>query len=288
MEERAKVKPGLPHKDGKVDYSRDFFSRQAFLTVSGQFHVESYACALSSVYTFGPTFRAEESQNTRHLAEYWMVEPEIAFADLEDAMNCAEDLLKFLSQWLLDNCVDDMKFMANQFDKTIFDRLRLIASTPFARITYTEAVDLLKKVPKFENRIEWGMNLTSEQERCLTEDILKKAVIVYNHPKEVRSFYMRLNDDGKTVASMDVLVPKAGGLVHGSQREERCEILEKRIQELGLPREPYEWYLDLRRYGTIKHSGFGLGFECMVFFSTGLEHINDVVPFPRQRGKIDV
>ncbi|KAH9305097.1 hypothetical protein KI387_009501, partial [Taxus chinensis] len=263
LEETCKLKPGIPQKDGKFDYSRDFFSRQAYLTLSGQLHVESYACALSSVYTFGPTFRAESSQNTRYLAEYWMVEPEIAFADLEDAMNCAEDFLKFLCQWMLDNCLDDMKFMANQFDKTIFDRLRLVASTPFARITYTEAVDLLKKVPKFENKIEWGINFTAQHERCLTEEILKKPVIVYDHPKQVKPFHTRLNDDGKTVASMDVLVPKVGGLMGGSQREERYEVLEKRIEEVGLPREPYEWYLDLRRYGTVKHSGFGLGFESM-------------------------
>eukprot|EP01018_Ginkgo_biloba_P006305 Gb_13621 [translate_table: standard] len=302
MEERFKLKPCIPLKDGKLDYSQDFFSRQAYLTVSGQLQVESYACALSSVYTFGPTFRADNSHTTRHLAEFWMVEPEMAFADLEDDMNCAEDYVKFLCQWLLDNCFDDMKFMSNMFDKTAIDRLRLVASTPFERITYTEAVELLKKVScqsfscdyneqvtdkKFENQVEWGIDLALEHERYLTEEVFKKPVIVYNYPKDIKSFYMRLNDDGKTVAAMNVLVPKVGELIGGSQREERYEVIDKRIQEKGLPREPYEWYLDLRRYGTVKHSGFGLGFERMVLFATGLDDIGDAIPFPRRQGKAD-
>uniref|UniRef100_A0A0C9RZG6 asparagine--tRNA ligase n=1 Tax=Wollemia nobilis TaxID=56998 RepID=A0A0C9RZG6_9CONI len=290
MEERSKLKAGIAMKDGKIDFSRDFFARQAFLTVSGQLQVETYACALSSVYTFGPTFRAENSHTSRHLAEFWMVEPEIAFADLEDDMNCAEDYVKFLCQWLLDNCLDDMQFMAKMFDKTAIDRLRSVATTSFARISYTEAVELLEKVTdkKFENKVEWGIDLASEHERYLTEEIFKKPVIVYNYPKTIKAFYMRLNDDNKTVAAMDVLVPKVGELIGGSQREERCEVIERRIEEMGLPKEPYEWYLDLRRFGTVKHAGFGLGFERMVLFATGLENIRDVIPFPRYPGKADL
>ncbi|KAI3904304.1 hypothetical protein MKW92_039270 [Papaver armeniacum] len=290
LEERYKLKPGMPQKDGKIDYSSDFFARQAFLTVSGQLQVETFACALSNVYTFGPTFRAEHSHTSRHLAEFWMVEPELAFADLEDDMNCAEAYVKFLSQWLLDNCLDDMQLMVKNFDKTAIDRLKLVASTPFERITYTDAVALLEKVTdrKFENAVEWGIDLASEHERYLTEVVFKKPVIVYNYPKGIKAFYMRLNDDGKTVAAMDVLVPKVGELIGGSQREERYDVIEKRILDQGLPLEPYEWYLDLRRYGTVKHSGFGLGFERMVLFATGLDNIRDVIPFPRYPGKADL
>ncbi|KAK9099165.1 hypothetical protein Syun_026210 [Stephania yunnanensis] len=253
VEERSKLKPGLPKKDGKVDYSQDFFARQAFLTVSGQLQVETYVCALSSVYTFGPTFRAEHSHTSRHLAEFWMVEPEIAFADLEDDMNCAEAYVKFLCQWLLDNCLADMQLMVKNYDKSAIDRLKLVASSPFVRISYTEAVELLEKVTekKFENKVEWGIDLASEHERYLTEEIFKKPVIVYNYPKGIKAFYMRLNDDMKTVAAMDVLVPKVGELIGGSQREERLDVIQKRIQEMDLPLEPYEWYLDLRRYGTV-------------------------------------
>ncbi|CAN6467691.1 unnamed protein product [Victoria cruziana] len=230
LEERAKLKAGIPQKDGKVDYSYDFFARQAFLTVSGQLQVETFACALSSVYTFGPTFRAEHSHTSRHLAEFWMVEPEIAFADLEDDMNCAEDYVQFLCQWLLDNCLDDMQFMVKNYDNGAIDRLKLVASTPFERVSYTEAVELLKNVTekKFENKVEWGIDLASEHERYLTEVIFKKPVIVYNYPKTIKAFYMRLNDDSKTVAAMDVLVPKVGELIGGSQREERLDVIEKR------------------------------------------------------------
>ncbi|KAF6139685.1 hypothetical protein GIB67_002490 [Kingdonia uniflora] len=290
LEERFKLKPGLPQKDGKIDYSNDFFSRQAFLTVSGQLQVETFACALSNVYTFGPTFRAEHSHTSRHLAEFWMVEPEIAFADLEDDMKCAEEYVKFLCQWLLDHCLDDMQFMVKNFDKTAIDRLKLVSSTPFQRISYTEAVKLLENVTdkKFENKVEWGIDLSSEHERYLTEVIFKRPVIVYNYPKGIKAFYMRLNDDMKTVAAMDVLVPKVGELIGGSQREERYDVIEKRIFEMGLPFEPYEWYLDLRRYGTVKHSGFGLGFERMVLFATGLDNIRDVIPFPRYPGRADL
>uniref|UniRef100_A0A2N9IIP8 asparagine--tRNA ligase n=1 Tax=Fagus sylvatica TaxID=28930 RepID=A0A2N9IIP8_FAGSY len=292
LEERSKLKPGIPKKDGKIDYTQDFFARQAFLTVSGQLQVESYACALSSVYTFGPTFRAENSHTSRHLAEFWMVEPEIAFAELKDDMNCAEAYVRFLCQWLLDNCLDDMEFMADKFDKTCIDRLRMVSSTPFERISYTEAVELLEEAVKsgrkFENQVEWGIDLASEHERYLTEVKFKKPVIVYNYPKDIKAFYMKVNEDCKTVAAMDVLVPKVGELIGGSQREERYEVIQQRIQEMGLPLEPYEWYLDLRRYGTVKHSGFGLGFERMLLFATGIENIRDVIPFPRYPGRADL
>ncbi|KAI3971199.1 hypothetical protein MKW92_020249 [Papaver armeniacum] len=228
---------------GELLIIQRLFERQAFLTVSGQLQVETLACALGNVYTFGPTFRAEHSHTSRHLAEFWMVEPELAFADLEDDMNCAEAYVKFLSQWLLDNCLDDMQLMVKNFDKNAIDRLKLVSSTPFERITYTDAVTLLGKVTenRFENAVEWGIDLASEHERYLTEVIFNKPVIVYNYPKGIKPFYMRLNDDDKTVAAMDVLVPKG------------CH-------------DPYQWYLDLRRYGTVKHSGFGLGFERMVLF----------------------
>ncbi|KAI4350753.1 hypothetical protein L6164_005174 [Bauhinia variegata] len=292
LEERSKLKPGIPQKDGKTDYARDFFARQAFLTVSGQLQVESYACALSNVYTFGTTFRAEHSHTSRHLAEFWMVEPEIAFADLEDDMNCAEAYVKFMCQWLLDNCIEDMEFMADKFDKGCIDRLKMVASTPFKRLSYTEAIEVLeesvKSGKKFENEVKWGIDLASEHERFLTEVKFQKPVIVYNYPKDIKAFYMRLNDDNKTVAAMDVLVPKVGELVGGSQREERYDVIQQRIKEMGLPVEPYEWYLDLRRYGTVKHCGFGLGFERMILFATGLENIRDVIPFPRYPGRADL
>ncbi|KAG9440070.1 hypothetical protein H6P81_020235 [Aristolochia fimbriata] len=290
MEERSKLKPGIPMKDGKIDYSQDFFARQAFLTVSGQLQVETYACALSSVYTFGPTFRAEHSHTSRHLAEFWMVEPEIAFADLEDDMNCAEAYVQYLCKWLLEKCAADVDFIVKFIDKTARQRLELVSSTPFVRITYTEAVEHLKSVKdkKFENKVEWGIDLASEHERYLTETMFQKPVIVYNYPKDIKAFYMRLNDDNKTVAAMDVLVPKVGELIGGSQREERYDVIEKRILEMGLPVEPYQWYLDLRRYGTVEHCGFGLGFERMVLFATGIDNIRDVIPFPRYPGRADL
>jgi asparaginyl-tRNA synthetase len=291
LEAHASMKPGLPRTDDeRVDYSKDFFARQAFLTVSGQLQVETFACALSNVYTFGPTFRAENSHTTRHLAEFWMIEPEIAFADLEDDMNCAEDYVRFMCQWLLDHCLEDMKFLSSMYDKTAVERLQMVASTPFVRITYTEAIEILEKVTekKFDNKVEWGIDLASEHERYLTEEIYKKPVIVYNYPKDIKAFYMRLNDDGKTVAAMDVLVPKVGELVGGSQREERLDVLERRLKEMNLPLEPYEWYIDLRRHGTVKHAGFGLGFERMILFATGLENIRDVIPFPRYPGKAEL
>lgn len=289
--ERCRVSAGFPKKDGKIDYSEDFFARQAFLTVSGQLQVETYVCALSSVYTFGPTFRAENSHTSRHLAEFWMVEPEIAFADIQDDMNCAEAYVRFLCQWLLDHCLDDMEFMKKFIDKSCIDRLKMVASSNFVRITYTEAVAILEeasKERKFENKVEWGIDLASEHERFLSEEKFKGPVIVYNYPKGIKAFYMKLNEDKKTVAAMDVLVPKVGELIGGSQREENYEILKSRILEMGLPLEPYEWYLDLRRYGTVKHSGFGLGFERMILFATGIENIRDVIPFPRYPGRADL
>ncbi|KAI3887123.1 hypothetical protein MKX03_008063 [Papaver bracteatum] len=292
LEERSTLKPSLaPQKDGKVDYSSDFFSRPAFLVGSGQVQLETFACALSNVYTFGPTLRAENSQSFRHLAEFWMVEPEMAFVDLEGNMNYAETYVKFLSQWLLDNCLDDMQFMVNNYDKTAIDRLKIVTSTPFERITYTEAVRLLENVrdKKFDNMVEWGINLDSEHERYLTDVIFKKPVIVYNYPKGIKEFHMRINDDMNTVAAMDVLVPKVGELIGGGQREERYDVMEKRyILESGSTLDPYQWYLDLRRYGTVKHSGFGLGFERMVLFATGLDNIRDVIPFPRYPGRADL
>ncbi|KAF5945680.1 hypothetical protein HYC85_015908 [Camellia sinensis] len=291
LEERSKLKPGIPQKDGKIDYSLDFFARQAFLTVSGQLQVETFACCLGSVYTFGPTFRAEHSHTSRHLAEFWMVEPEIAFADLEDDMKCAEAYVKFMCQWLLDNCLDDMEFMVKNFDKSAIDRLRLVASTDFVRLSYTEAIAILEESSKerqFENKVEWGIDLASEHERFLTDVKFKSPVIVYNYPKGIKAFYMKVNADNKTVAAMDVLVPKVGELIGGSQREERYEVIQERILEMGLPLEPYEWYLDLRRYGTVKHSGFGLGFERMILFATGLDNIRDVIPFPRYPGRADL
>ncbi|RZC90118.1 hypothetical protein C5167_044749 [Papaver somniferum] len=290
LEKRSILKPGLPQKDGNIDYSSDFFTRPAFLVGSGQVQLETFACALSNVYTFGPTLRAEHSQSFRHLAEFWMVEPEIAFADLEDNMNCAETYVKFLCQWLLDNCLDDMQLMVKNFDKTAIYRLKLVTSTPFERITYTRAVKILENVTekKFENTVEWGINFDAEHERYLTDVIFKKPVIVYNYPKGIKEFHMRINDDKKTVAAMDVLVPKIGELIGGGQREERYDVMEKRILESGMPLDPYEWYLDLRRYGTVKHSGFGLGFERMVLFATGLDNIQDVIPFPRYPGRADL
>ncbi|KAL5724110.1 asparagine--tRNA ligase [Ranunculus cassubicifolius] len=290
LEERAKLKPGIPEVDGKIDYSKDFFARPAFLTVSGQLQVETYATALGRVYTFGPTFRAEHSHTSRHLAEFWMVEPEMSFSDLKDDMDCAEQYVKFLCKWLLDHCFDDMDLMVKNYDKTAIERLQNVSSSPFARITYTEAVEILEKVTekKFENKVEWGIDLASEHERYLTEVIFKKPVIVYNYPKGIKAFYMRLNDDKKTVAAMDVLVPKVGELIGGSQREERLDVIVERITESGLPIEPYDWYNDLRRYGTAKRCGFGLGFERMVLFATGLENIRDVIPFPRYPGRADL
>lgn len=266
----------------KIDYSQDFFGSQTYLTVSGQLEGETYACALSDIYTFGPTFRAENSNTARHLAEFWMIEPEMAFATLEDDMECAESYLKYCLKFVLDNCPEDMQFFENFISKGVIAKLEHVVNTPFQKLTYTEAIEILKKAPKkFEYSVEWGSDLQSEHERYLAEEHFKKPVILINYPQKIKSFYMKLNPDGKTVAAMDVLMPSVGEIIGGSQREDKLELLEKRMDELKLPKEAYWWYLDLRRYGSVPHAGFGLGLERLVLFATGMENIREVIPFPR-------
>ncbi len=272
-------------EEGKVDFAQDFFGREAYLTVSGQLSVETYACALSKVYTFGPTFRAENSNTSRHLSEFWMIEPEIAFADLADDADLAEDFLKYLFNAVLTERADDMAFFNERIEKGVIDRLKGIVETPFQRVTYTEAVDILLKAKKaFEFPVKWGIDLQSEHERFLTEEHFKAPVAVVNYPKEIKAFYMRLNDDGKTVAAMDVLAPGIGEIIGGSQREERLDVLDARLVEMGLHPKDYWWYRDLRKYGTVPHAGFGLGFERLIQFVTGMANIRDVIPFPRTPG----
>jgi len=267
---------------GNVDFSKDFFGRSASLTVSGQLNVETYCMAFRNVYTFGPTFRAENSNTARHAAEFWMVEPEIAFADLSDDMNLAEEMMKFLIQYALDNAPEEMAFFNNFVDKTLFNRLENILSSEFGHVTYTEAVEMLEKEnAKFEYPVHWGMDLQTEHERYLTEKIFQKPVFVSDYPKEIKAFYMRLNDDNKTVAAMDLLVPGVGEIIGGSQREERQEVLQRRMHEAGLNAEDYWWYIDLRRYGGVKHAGYGLGFERVIMYLTGMSNIRDVISFPR-------
>lgn len=267
-----------------------FFGRPAYLTVSGQLAVENYSCALGDVYTFGPTFRAENSSTTRHLAEFWMIEPEMAFANLEDDMDCAEEYIRFCAQSVLDNCASDLEFFTNRVDKDVKERLEQLATKTFTRITYTEAVEILqkeiqkKKGPKFEFEVAWGKELQTEHEKHLTDVIYKGPVIVYNYPKDCKAFYMRINDDDKTVAAMDILCPGIGELVGGSQREERLEVLDERLEALGLPKEDYWWYRDLRLHGSVPHAGFGVGFERLVMLCTGVQNIRDVIPFPRYPG----
>ena len=286
---RARSVGGLPRTPaGAVDYAQDFFSQKAFLTVSGQLQGEIYACALSSVYTFGPTFRAENSHTARHLAEFWMIEPELAFATLEDDMNCAEDYVRFCCQTLLARCGDDLEFLGKMYDPGAVARVRNVVEEPFARVSYTEAVNILLRAiaegRSFEFPVSWGEDLKSEHERYLAETVFKRPVIVFNYPKGIKAFYMRLNDDGRTVAAMDVLVPGVGELVGGSQREERLDVLTARLLEAGLSADTYSWYLDLRRFGSVPHAGFGLGFERLLLFTTGLDNIRDVIPFPRWPG----
>ncbi|MDY3304800.1 MAG: asparagine--tRNA ligase [Clostridia bacterium] len=277
-----------PMKDGKVDYSEDFFGKSTNLTVSGQLNAETYAMAFRNVYTFGPTFRAENSNTTRHAAEFWMIEPEIAFADLEDDMNLAEDMLKFVINYVLENAPEEMQFFNSFIDKGLLDRLHSIVNSDFGRVTYTEAIELLKKNnANFDYHVEWGSDLQTEHERYLTEEIFKRPVFVTDYPKEIKAFYMRLNDDGKTVAAMDCLVPGIGEIIGGSQREERYDVLTSRMKELNLKEEDYSWYLDLRRYGGTKHAGYGLGFERAVMYLTGMSNIRDVVPFPRTVGNAE-
>nr|WP_278991031.1 asparagine--tRNA ligase [Plesiomonas shigelloides] len=273
----------LPRTDkGTVDYSEDFFGKEAFLTVSGQLNVETYACALSKVYTFGPTFRAENSNTTRHLAEFWMVEPEIAFANLDDAAGLAEQLLKYVFKAVLDERMDDMKFFAERVDKDAIARLERFIASDFAQIDYTDAIKILETCGKqFENPVFWGVDMASEHERYLAEEHFQSPVVVKNYPKDIKAFYMRMNEDGKTVAAMDVLAPGIGEIIGGSQREERLDVLDARLDEMGLNKEDYWWYRDLRRYGTVPHAGFGLGFERLVVYVTGMQNVRDVIPFPR-------
>ncbi|XP_027334210.1 asparagine--tRNA ligase, chloroplastic/mitochondrial [Abrus precatorius] len=275
--------------DRLIDWSQDFFGKPAFLTVSGQLNAETYATALSDVYTFGPTFRAENSNTSRHLAEFWMIEPELAFADLNDDMACATAYLQFVIRYVLDNCKEDMEFFNTWIDKGIIDRLSDVADKDVVQITYTEAIDLLSRTnKKFEFPVKWGCDLQSEHERYITEEAFNGCpVIIRDYPKDIKAFYMRQNDDGRTVAAMDMLVPKIGELIGGSQREERLEYLEARLDDLKLNKDAYWWYLDLRRYGSVPHAGFGLGFERLVQFATGMDNIRDVIPFPRTPGSAE-
>jgi asparaginyl-tRNA synthetase len=277
-----------PKADGKVDYHQDFFGKPAFLTVSGQLQVESFACSLGNVYTFGPTFRAENSNTPRHLAEFWMVEPEMAFYDLTDNMDLAEAFLKRIIKDSLDKCDEDLKFFAERIDKGLMARLENVLNNPFRRLPYTEAVEILQKSGKtWEFPVSWGSDLQSEHERYLAEEHFKVPVILHDYPRTLKPFYMRVNDDGKTVRAMDVLVPGVGEIIGGSQREERLDVLEQRMREQGLDPHGYQWYLDLRRYGTVPHSGFGLGLERTVLFLSGMANIRDVIPFPRTPGNAE-
>ncbi|GHF91767.1 asparagine--tRNA ligase [Thalassotalea marina] len=273
----------LPRTEkGDIDYSEDFFGKETFLTVSGQLNVETYCSALSKVYTFGPTFRAENSNTSRHLAEFWMVEPEIAFADLGDAATLAEEMLKYVFSALLEERADDMAFFQQRVDKTVIDRLNAVINSDFVRMDYTDAIEILENCGKtFENPVSWGVDLNSEHERYLAEEHVGGPVVLQNYPKDIKSFYMRLNDDGKTVAAMDILAPGIGEIVGGSQREERLDVLDARMKEMDLDPADYSWYRDLRRYGTVPHSGFGLGFERLVAYATGMQNVRDVIPFPR-------
>jgi asparaginyl-tRNA synthetase len=273
----------VPRKEGHIDWERDFFAAEAFLTVSGQLEGELLATALGDIYTFGPTFRAENSNTSRHASEFWMIEPEMAFAELVDDMDLAEDFLKWLFRYALEDCADEMAFFGKWIDKDVQKTLEGVIDSQFERITYTEAVDILKaSKEKFEYPVDWGLDLQSEHERYLTEKKFKRPVIVYDYPAKIKAFYMRLNDDGETVRAMDVLVPKVGEIIGGSQREERYDVLEERIKSLGLGDiENYRWYLDIRKYGTVPHAGFGLGFERVLMYITGMSNIRDVIPFPR-------
>ena len=276
------------NEKGTVDYKQDFFGKETFLTVSGQLNAETYACALSNVYTFGPTFRAENSHTTRHLAEFWMVEPEIAFAELADAAQLAEDMLKYVFKAVLTERADDMAFFAQRVDKQAISRLENMVNSEFVRMDYTDAIEILQNCgKKFEYPVEWGVDLQSEHERYLAEEHIGAPIILQNYPKDIKAFYMKLNEDGKTVAAMDVLAPGIGEIIGGSQREENLEALDKRLEEMGLDKEDYSWYRDLRKYGTVPHSGFGLGFERLVSYVTGVQNIRDVIAFPRAPGNAD-
>ena len=272
-------------EEGKIDYSGDFFGKTTSLTVSGQLEGELGATALGAIYTFGPTFRAENSNTPRHLAEFWMIEPEVAFYDINDNMDLAEDFIKYCVRWALDNCQDDLEFLNKMVDKTLLDRLHFVVEHDFVRLTYTEGIRILEEAiaggRKFEFPVYWGMDLASEHERFLVEEHFKKPVILTDYPKEIKAFYMKMNDDGKTVRAMDVLFPQIGEIIGGSEREESYDKLMGRIEELGIPMKDMWWYLDTRRFGTCPHSGFGLGFERLILFVTGMQNIRDVIPFPR-------
>ena len=269
-------------EDGRIDYSQDFFGKETNLTVSGQLEAEAFALAFRNVYTFGPTFRAENSNTARHASEFWMIEPEIAFADLQDDMDLAEAMVKYIITYTLEHAPEEMNFFNQFIDKGLLERLDHIVNSSFERVTYTEAVEILQKSGKeFQYPVEWGLELQTEHERYLTEEVYKKPIFVTDYPKDCKAFYMRLNDDGKTVAACDMLVPGVGEIIGGSQREERLDVLEARMKELGISENGYEWYLDLRRYGGVKHAGYGLGFERMIMYLTGMSNIRDVLPFPR-------
>lgn len=269
-------------EDGKIDYSQDFFGKETNLTVSGQLNGEIMALAFRNIYTFGPTFRAENSYTARHASEFWMVEPEIAFADLEDNMDLAEDMIKYIITYVLENCPEEMEFFNKFMDKGLLERLDKLVNSEFVRITYTKAVELLQESGhKFDYPVEWGCDLQTEHERYITEQIYKAPVFVTDYPKDIKAFYMRMNDDGKTVRAMDLLVPGVGEIIGGSQREERYDVLMSKIKEMGLKEEDYWWYLELRKFGTATHSGFGLGFERIIMYLTGVSNIRDVIPFPR-------
>ena len=276
-------------EDGKVDDSKDFFGREANLAVSGQLYGEAFAMAFRDIYTFGPTFRAEYSFTARHAAEFWMIEPEMAFCDLAGDMEVAEAMVKYIIRTVMERCPDELKFFNSFVDKTLLDRLTNVVENDFARVTYTEAVELLKKSgAEFKYPVDWGCDLQTEHERYLTEQIFKRPVFVTNYPKDIKAFYMRLNDDGKTVAAVDLLVPGVGEIIGGSQREERTDKLKQRIEELGLDMSQYDWYMDLRRFGGVQHAGYGLGFERMVMYVTGIANIRDVLPFPRTASSMDI
>ncbi|MVB11825.1 Asparagine--tRNA ligase [Caprobacter fermentans] len=279
----------LPRREnGAVDFSKDFFGGHTSLTVSGQLEAECMAMAFGKVYTFGPTFRAERSYTQRHAAEFWMIEPEVAFADLDDNMALAQDMIRSVIRAVMEKCPDDLAFCNQFIDKGLLDRLNHVANSDFARVTYSDAIEILKKENgRFDYQVEWGSDLQTEHERYLTEQVFKKPVFVTDYPKEIKAFYMRLNDDGKTVAAVDLLVPGIGEIIGGSQREERLDVLERRLRETGMNEDAYRWYLDLRRYGGAKHSGYGLGFERLVMYLTGISNIRDVIPFPRTTGSAE-
>lgn len=288
LEARERFESVVSVKSEKVDFSGDYFSRETYLTISGRLHLESYACALGNVYSYGPRFRAEKFDSKRQVAEMWMVEIEMAFSKLEDAMNCAEDFLKFVTKYAAENCTEDLKFLSKRVNRSIVDHLQSMSTSSFHRISFAEAIEALKQVKdtKFEADVQWGSSLTEEHESYLVEEIYNGPVIIHNHPKEIKPFYVRMNSDGKTVAAFDVIVPKIGTIIRGSQNEERVNMLMKRIKESGLPKDQFEWYLDLRRHGTVTHSGFSLAFDLLSVFATGLVDVKDVIPFPRSHGKV--